>query len=434
MGFDVAVGASQSQLNSVGAVLYKQLYPNLFTGSIQVEALNLTVAYDVQQPPTLNLNPPTAQERAALTQRAHEAAAAAGELTAEAKAVLSALMDSTVLLSITAPQIAVTLTAADKSKTSLTVSASAVCQADIDPTTGRIQLTTLHATVSQWTDPTVQWVLDNVISPQVLKILDQYLSGITLPPLTIAGVTLSSPIVVVQDSMLIALTTLQRNGPPTPPPSGTSWPRANFFSLLDTAVVDAAAAYQVAQLNPQFDKSGSASWTVFRVHWGANLTLGNPSIGIGNGFHLSLQLGGGVNAGLSARLVVWNPSINFGVGFSTNPNPGGTVGLRVDASNRILLSIQKVDSFGIAIQIPGLPSWANDALGWVTGVITDGLTSALVPAVNAFIQGLRFSVFTIPTIPVDAGPVHVKVEPTGISVGNFAGMVAATGSLQVSPA
>ncbi len=430
MGFDVAVGASQNQLNGIAAFLYKQLYPALFTGSIPVPALSLAVAYDVRQAPTFDLNPPTSEQRAALAGRAHEAA---GELDPRGRSVLSALMDSTVLLSVTAPQIAITLTAADNSKTSLTVSATAVCQADIDPTTGRIQLTTLHVTVSQWTDPTVQWVLDHVIAPQVLTILDQYLAGITLPPLTVAGVTLSPPIVVVQDAMLIALTTLQSSGPPTPPPSGTSWPPANFFALLDTAVVDAAAAYQVAQLNPQFDKSGSASWTVFSVQWGANLTLGSPTIGLGNAFHLSLRLGGGVSAGLSANLVVYKPSIQFGVGFTTNPNPGGSVALGVDPSNRIILSIRQVDSFGIAVQIPGLPSWANDAIGWVTGVVTDGLTSALVPAVNAFIQGLSFSVFTVPVIPVDAGPVHVKVVPTGLSVGPFAGMVATTGALEVMP-
>lgn len=436
MNFDVAVGASQDQLNAVAAVLYKQLYPDLFTGSIPVPDLNLTVAYDVQEPPTIDLTAPGQDERAALTRRAHEEAAkAAGEaLSAQLRSVLSALMDSTVLFSVTAPKVHVTLTASGDKKTELTIAATAIGQATIDPSTGSVRLTALQVEVPQWTDKTVQWVLENVIAPEVQKVLNGYLAGITLPPLTIAGVELSSPIVVVQDAMLIALTTLQRSGPPSPPPSGSSWPRANFFALLDTAVVDAAAAYQLAQLNPEFDKSGSASWTVFSVSWGAKLTLANPRIDVGAGFGLQLQLQGGVNAGLSAKLVVWNPSVNFGVGFSTNPDPGGTVDLAVDPSNQIVLRIQDVRSFGIQINIPGLPSWANDAIGWVTGVITDGLTSALIPAVNAFIQGLSFGVFTIPTIPVNVGPVHVKVQPTGISVGNFTGMVAATGSLQVTPA
>lgn len=432
MAYDVAVGASQNQLNSVGAVIYKQLYPQLFTGAVDVPTLGLKVAYDVQQAPAVNLSPPPPQLTARVADRLGQALAAAVRPTPE---LVAAAMDSVILFSVTAPQIAITLTAADGKTTKLTIAATALCQADIDPANGQVKLTALHVSIPQWTDPTVQWVLDNVITPEVLKILNQYLAGVALPQLSIAGVDLNVPLVAIENAEMIALTTLKGSAPPTPPPAGTAWPSAPFFALLSAAAADAAAAYQVQQLNPRFQDNGSASWTVFSVNWGYNLTLGDPSIGIGSGgYHLRLRLSGGVNAGLGADLGFLHPHVDFGVGFSTNPDPGGSIGLSVNEGNTIVVNMQRVDAFGIAVHIDGLPGWANTAIGWVTSTITGGLTSTLVPAVNAFIGRLSFGVFTIPSVAVNAGPVHVRVVPAGLRVGDFSGMVAATGELQVQPA
>ncbi len=427
MGFDIAVGASQAQLNGVGAVIYKQLYPQLFTGSVDVPSLGLKVAYDVQQAPAINLSPPPPALRAHVIDLL-------GHGLAEPE-VVAAAADSMILFSLTAPQIALTLTAADGKTNKLTISATALCQADIDPTNGQVKLTALHVSIPQWTDPTVQWVLDNVVAPEVLRILNQYLAGVALPPLTIAGVALNVPLVVIQNAEMIAVTTLKGAAPPSPPPAGTPWPSAPFFALLSAAAADAAAAYQVQQLNPRFQDGGSAGWTIFSVNWGYNLTLGDPSIGIGSGsYHLGLRLSGGVNAGLGADFGIWKPHVDFGVGFTTNPDPGGSIGLSVNAGNTIVVNMQRVDAFGIALSIGGLPGWANAAIGWVTSTITNGLTSTLVPAVNAFIGRLSFGVFTIPNVTVNAGPVHVKVVPAGLRVSDFSGMVAATGELQVQPA
>ena len=65
MPADFSVGVDQPTMNQAAEVVYKQLYPRVFTGSKHVakEGLEFDVLWDVKAPPTIVLEPPTEGEQ-----------------------------------------------------------------------------------------------------------------------------------------------------------------------------------------------------------------------------------------------------------------------------------------------------------------------------------------------------------------------------------
>lgn len=89
--------------------------------------------------------------------------------------------------------------------------------------------------------------LDKVVLPNVLDQSRKVLSGITLPTPQIPGLSLSTPVPVIQPQWAVAALNLSEHGIPKPP-FPDSWPQSPFFALLGRDAVERIAQVATAYL------------------------------------------------------------------------------------------------------------------------------------------------------------------------------------------
>lgn len=423
--FDVAVGLDQPTMNAAAAVVYQKLYPNIFTGSQQVEqsGIQLQVGWDVKAPPTFNLAPPQ-DGQAILEAHLADWAEATSDMRSRATEALSAAF-STSTFEMLFSNVALSVSGGGTSGTDQ-VSLTVYVQAN--SADGKMSLIPLKA-VGTTQNPADQWVLNNVILPQAMKMAGTLLSGVTLPPLQFSGISLTAPTMAVQQNHVVALANLAGSSAPTPP-SDVTWPQSSFFGLLSDN-----ARYQVAVANTKnfsqhFNQSGEVGSSIGGAGYSADLYMYNLSIGMIPGNPTAYTFSVKASGNVQAHIKVACTKIGINYNLSTNTDPSGTIQLSIQNGNVVGATVTGLGNFVFILEPSGNP------LEWILSAITDPIMQAVVAAFSPLItnamKGISFQAWTIPSIPINIGNFNFTVTPQNLSLGNYQSLMAITGSAAIS--
>jgi hypothetical protein len=436
MSFDIAVGMSGSQLNSTAAALYADVYPAVFTGTYHAQygGIDFTVAVDVRAAPQFNLGgtQPAEAVAAALAERiAADPNAAAGPrgpdgagLAGEADAaeIIAAVAATYPTFEIILPTVALTLS--NGTTTKLTLALTAQCYLENGPNT--ISFVPYAVTASQQQDPVTNYLVQHVVLPNVLTMLTQLLSGVTIPPIQVSGIPLSQPSVGIAGDYVIAAANLVASGTPPPPDGSFPWPGTPFFALLGPNLIQQLGVIAAASASNNFSDSGSGGDFWGGYEWGYGLSLTSPSATIqGNGIGFTFTLRGTVSAGFH---VIGVP-IDLGFDAYAEPNPTATAVFSVEG-DQLVLTAQSVAAFTIFCIPNSVPGWV---LGWLVTAVVNAVTVTLTPLVTTFLRDIRLASYQVPTYTVSVAGKNLRLVPTNLSVANVAGTIGLTGSATITP-
>ena len=141
---------------------------------------------------------------------------------------------------------------------------------------------------------TDEFFVKTFVLPALESMLNQLFSGLKIPPLKLAGISLSPPSVAITDGHVVAAANLEGKGRPAPPGTGT-WTGAELSMLMSQAAFQAAVASQSTSAQCS-DHKGKKPW--YYVWYTASYSVGQPSLSI-QGTHVKIQfsLKGEIGAG-----------------------------------------------------------------------------------------------------------------------------------------
>lgn len=425
-GFDVAIGMTQAELDAVSQSLYTQVYPQLFTGSKQVDysGATFTVSWDITAPATFDLlNPPAAQDAL----RAHLAGLTGPEGGQPSPDQVEAATSSAAAFSFTYPTAALKFTAPNVPEADLTLALTANARIDVTLDGGQM-MDVYSLTAPQQADPVENYLLQNVVIPQVLASTQQIFGGVTIPAIQLPGLALGPPVPFVQSSTLIAVANLAGEATPAvPAPGSFAWPSSQFFTLLSGNAFQTLTAGYVASSRNAMSDSGSNGSHWAGDEWSYSLGIGNPRTAIqGDG---SVAMSADVEGSVAAS--VYFLYIPLGVGFGAEAEPGlnASLGLEVDGSS-LVVKTRSVAPFELVVYPTGsIPEKITAAM---LEPIIQAVVATFSPFVSSFLGGIQFASFSIPTYSVTVSGITLTVTPTGLTVSNVGGMLALTGGVSIS--
>lgn len=432
--FDIAVGIDEGTINQALEAIYTSAYPmkpNLFTNAEKIDAIELQIEWDVQQAPSVSLNPPANAGK--LISKLHsedDIKVKALELSMKELDVLAATV-SVASFAMRFPKVSVTLKTGDKQPQSVPLSVDLVGRAEVNdnstvslvPITAEIKLTK--------EEPTLQGILDNVLVPILIRQVKSLLGSIYIPQLPIPGIALSAPVVFTEGGCLITLANMISQAPPTVPPPGTPWPKAATFVIAGNNLKSAVVNLGLSQIPipgnlPNQNYSIDLGVTTFKAT--AGLRLQTPKVSIkGNNIQFEAEAIG--NAG--AKFTTFIKDIGVGFKLYAEPNPLVSLVVDVTAHNDIVITFKKVNTFVI------LAHPDSDPFHWVTGLaltpFVNWLGVTFVPLITTYVRNIRIPVFSLPDIPIHAAGVNINIHPKGLTIGDFNGKTLISGALEVSP-
>jgi hypothetical protein len=424
VSFDIAIGMQRSQLDAISASLYKQVYPNLFTGSQQQEhaGVQYTVAWDIKTPATFDLSN-TAQSQAALARHLAAQQSAGAPHPPELLALAAA---NTAAFAFTYQTVAIKLTApgVPEADLALTLTAQAHMLVGGD---GSQSIDVYDVSAPPQQDPVQNWLVQNVVLPKILAAAKTLFGDVSIPPLQMPGLQLSQPVPFVQNDALLAIANLAAAGPPpVPAPGSFPWPSAPFFTLLGNNALQAATAYNLAGSAASRSDSGKHGSRWAGEEWSYSLSIVNPHVTIdGTGLDFTASITGSVAASV---YIVYIP---IGVGFTAyaKPNPSAKLSLEVNGAS-IVVKTREVSTFTLLVVPSG--SVPERITGAMLEVIVAAVVASGSPFVSQFLNGIMFTSFSVPSYTVAVGATTVRATPTGMAVSNVSGMLALTGNLAIT--
>lgn len=433
MSFDIAVGMSGDQLNVTSAAVYQAVYPALFTGTYQAEygGLKFTVGVDVQAAPHFDLgaSQPAHAVARALTERIEAMPEAktgpeggeAGEGRASREEIIAAIAETYPSFEILLPTVALTFSNGVTSH--LTLSLTAYCYLENGPTT--ISFVPYQVTAPQQQDPVNNYLVQHVVVPNIKAMLTQVLSGVTIPPIVVADIPLTSPSVGIAGNYVIAAANMASSGTPPPPDGSFPWPQTPFFALLGPNLIQQLSVIAASSATNRFSDSGSGGDFWGGYHWDYGLSLTSPSATIqGNGVTFAFTLRGTVSAGVHVTVL----SIDLGFDAFAAPNPSADAAFFVDGDQLVLVA-RSVAPFTIFVIPNSVPTWV---LGWLITAIINGVTLTLTPLITRFLRDIRLDSYAVPTYSVSLAGKHLTLTPTNLTVSNAGGMIALIGDATVT--
>ncbi|HWI63558.1 MAG TPA: hypothetical protein VNT75_17125 [Symbiobacteriaceae bacterium] len=433
MQFDIAVGMREDLLNRMAKEVHPQLHPVLFNKTINLPDLLLRVTFDVPEAPVFDLIPLTQNQVRVIGEAAR--ARAPERFTGVTADVLEALIHEVPTVSVKFRKIEVTMVSTlDNHETKLVFGATAFCRAGIDLEHARITLKVMHIDVANMTNEQIVFIIDHVVTPKIQELLDQYLGSLPVPPLNLGSVPLSTPLVVIKDSRIIALANVLPKGTPAFP-TMSDWPDSEMFSLVSPDGLNAAATLALNLANPHFAGSETQSIDIklakFKAKWRYDVTLYDPKVTVDSPISLSLE--NRIRAGIHLEMdtLFGDPSVDLSVTIKVEPHLRATLDAAMDQNHRLILGVKQVEPFRLEVSIDQLPDWAKPATKWITGTVTGALTEAILRVLNPFLSQIRIPVYTIPEMEITAGPVHLYLVPARVSIYPLNGMLAMKGSFDV---
>jgi hypothetical protein len=424
-GFDLAIGIDAATMNQAGAVVYKQLYPRIFSGSekIDKDGFEFNVSWDAKTAPTFVLQPPP---KGLTLLRAHllgQVEAPGVSATDLVNAYVASLENS--VFQMILEDVALTVAGGGESGTDQ-VKVTIVVQADASG--GKMSLRPLKA-FGETSNPSDKWFINNVLLPQAMTIGETLLSGITLPPLSFANIQLTPPTLIVSQDHVIAMANLAGKGSPSPP-FPTSWPQGAFFAIMSEEAKLAVARAGTASINgKRIDHGTTIGIGIGDVHYNASAIINNLQINPGSpggtDFAFSASINGNVNAGIKIGCTT------FGVNYNllAEPTPHGTISLSFNGSMVHAMTSQM--STIVLVLIPN-GSFLEWLLSAITYPILQSITAIFSPAFTQIFNGIGFDVFQLPTVPFNLDSVHLSVQPTNVHFSSFAGLTTIEGAASIS--
>lgn len=421
MNFDVALGVNQAELNTASQSFYTALYPTLFSGTTQATygGESFTVSYDVKAAPVFDLSAPA--DGTALAEHLRRSMVGKPGDPGEIESALSSLADAVPSFSIAFPTTELTLTGS--STTSLDLALTASCAIRLSGST--LTFSPVQVTAPTQSDPVTDWLVQNVVVPQILTLLQTLMSGITIPPIAVSGIALSIPSFGIVDRAVIACANVG-GGTPPPPDGTTAWPESPFFAMLGPNVIQALVAQEMASASNRFSNSGSGGDSWAGYDWSYGLQLANPQIGIQDDGSITMTFG--LSGGVSGSVEVIYVSLGLDFDANATPDPGVTAGLQVNGS-QIDIVTEQVSPFVIIVTPGGsVPDWV---LGWLVSAIVTGVTASVTPLITQFLGGIRIDSLQVPTYSISVEGTQLTLVPTGLQVGGSAGYLTLAGNLAV---
>jgi hypothetical protein len=264
--------------------------------------------------------------------------------------------------------------------------------------------------------------------PKALDMARGLLSGISLPPLSIPGLTLTPPTVCVQQDHVIVLANI--SGQPSPDvPQGATWPTDGFFALFSDELRRTLIQNETQGFHKSFSKSGSVGTSIGGASYSASASISVTSAGLGGNpdqFSLSVKPSGNVHAQVTVLCVP------VGVNYSLSTEPGNvtaTIQANISGGRTVVATTTDVSGFTIILSPSG--SIAEKILSAITWPITQAVAAAFSPAIKSALEGISFSVWTVPDITFTVENVHLTISPDNLSLGSYANMMSVTGTITI---
>lgn len=424
--YDFAVLLSQTAMNSIAQQVYTTK-PGIFkgqtSGSAQGQAY--TVAYQVNQPPTFDLSPnnPALKALHASSLRAASLLMHRGDLRpglSEAASAIAASLSAgdpaggnaftlinSVLITTTigqnppgAPlQFTATITA------SVTVSGSGA----LTLTASNLTLQPNQPPNSPPIDPFTLWIINTYGGPSLLGMVNGLLNGVSLPPLSVAGLSLSPPTFTVTGGALVIACMLTTGG--GSPSTLSSLPSFGEIGVaisqrgLQTAVQMGVG--KIASSSP-VNGSGKSGGSGFNAHYDYGLSFGTPSVSVsGTDLNLTMGLAGGAHAGITFLFM------DFDVGYSAYASPTPTAHLQPSVvGGELWINIASFNTFS-AVLVPSgsVSSVIAGALAWL---VVEPVVAAVVAAASGIIKNIAFKVTDLPAITFGAAGITISAQPNNV--------------------
>lgn len=424
--FDVAVGLDEAAMAQAMAAVYGELYPRVFTGSQCVEkaGVEFVVSWDVKAPPTVVLGPPPDGRHLVARHLRTHLEPPSGLTVEQLIDVYVATLEHTTF-QVVANEMTMSIEGGGEHAT---VPVQVVLYVQIDSFGAHLTLRLLKATGTTG-NPTDDWFLNNIILPEAVKVAQEMLPGIDLPPLTFAGVGLTPPAATVTPRHVVALAALSGRPVPTPP-YPENWPQSPFFAVLsDDAKLAIGRAGVRSLVGKPFGESGSVDIGIGTAQYAATARIAAIDVGLaGRGapqFTFSAAITGNVRAGITIGCTT------FGVNYTlyAAPPPTGTIGLELSGT-RVSARTQHVNTFVLLIIPDGSPiEWLLSAL---TVPLLQAVTAAFSPLITKAFEGLAFPVTVLPSVFIDTSGVRLAVTPTDVHFATFAGLTSIEGTARIT--
>jgi len=409
----IAVGMNEAGLNQCSGTLFK-IAPLLFSGS-QPTSYGITANWNVATPPVFNL----AAAPAALPHLLSALNKAVENLPDEVQFDVRQAAEDTPSFNVLLSPVNIVFQD-DQSgvETPMSIDVTIYCVAEVMD--GKIQLSPIKAVKAPISDAITNTIVDKILLPRLINMIAAIFQGLSIPPISVVGVPMGNPNIVIQNRKLIAFTA--PIGIPASISSDMTFPDNQFFILMDNSFLQAITNINIGS-GKTVSGSGSVGISAGGADYTYSITVANPSIAIkGTGMNIDFNLTGSASAEVK---VLWVP-IPVGFKASGEPNPSATASFQV-SGNSIKVVIERVSQFAPDLSPTGNP------LQWIISAtltpIIQTVAAAVVPALTTFIHDIEFTSFDIPQFNIHSGGVNLTINPSKLNAMNWQGHLGFTGVL-----
>ena len=305
--YDLLVGMHQDRLNLIANQVYASdsLRKSLFSGSESgnYSGTAYSLHWSVDAAPKLSLRTPTTAEWS-------QAIKADGNTVAPQSGAF--------IVELSKLSIKLTTNSTDNIDTTIPV--TAICTATADGTTLSVKALAVIVNLSQAT-AFDQFIISKVLVPAILNMLNQVLAGVQIPQISFAGISLTPPVVEINNGYLLTAFNLVKDG--TPSIGNAALPTDSFFMLLSNELVQSTVDYEVRTniQGQKYSQTGSESAAGFSANyhvWGQIKSISVTTTSNPVKLHANASLTMSASAGIDTPVNkvidtitnpdTWNPS------------------------------------------------------------------------------------------------------------------------------
>lgn len=414
--FDLAIGISQNAMNEITSAFYNKGKDSIFKGTI--DASGLTVAWQANTPPVINLAPTSLgmAQRLVSSCNLEKYPSLLPAVTEEGKAnVAQFLADANNGFSLTIEQFEMTF-----GTDPVTVPLNARCSITTNGSKTSLNLLAISITVQGTVN---QNIVNKFIIPKMMDVLGGALNGVQIPPLALPNINMGGSRAAIQNGQIIVFANMSSN-PAIPSIDGFSFPNNDFYAILSNNTLQQEVNNSVA--GKTFGPSGSVDLGITHADYHATVTIQNPQVSIsGTDLVINLALSG--SAGASITIGCSHPGIDFNV--SASPNPTVTCSTSINGSS-ISVSGSSCSSFASIVSVSG---WVPPIVSQFVELIATAIASTVTGTISSQIVGaISFGSFQLPQIPVNYGGVSLSIAGANMSMGNAGGFLSIQGGISIS--
>jgi hypothetical protein len=428
LNFDVAAAISQDEITSASQELYKVLYPRIFTGDFPYTDnnlnINLTVHWDVQSAPVIDLTPSPAA-RIALVNLLTAMESVGTNAGFSIHNLRNSIVDMIPNFSTHLPKVVLTIKTPGERDASLTLDLTAYCYAQY--ANGKISLYPTQIIAAQQADPLYDILVQKLLVPEIKKLLTDHLTNLTLPAIKIEGIELSAAAIAIENGHLVASANLAAKGTP-PSPAGTLWTNSGLTVLLGQDALQTAVALGISRVSGLFRDSGSQESLGFGYYWSYSGSFGTPQVQLHpNDAEIDITLP--INMKVEAGAIAFGQHI--GVAFNAITKPDPTVTCSFAASGQqVQITIEKLNNFVVLVEPTG--SIPQEVLGWMITGIVNAITVSASAILSAAIMKFKLPPITLPTFKPTIDNITFAITPQSVMITKLNDMIAVGGHMEIS--